>query len=232
MGKNLIYLLITLECLIYLVSSVDVSASILSNYTLSELSSYNQKIVQCQSDSDCPFGSDCTSEKVCVFGYYLCKNKEKCLYINTDVYDPISEELIVEYRDNVHLLKPILKSCNKEQVEDKICKTDTCQGPGDCLSGSCKDGICISDDVDIRLCKGLKKDDKMTFICGKQAQMSCDDDSECYNNHCVKDYCENQTTNIREFSLSIDDDFPEEWKSDFVISIRFNSDYNNYKEIY
>lgn len=175
---------------------------------------YYDRVVQCQSDSDCPFGSDCTSEKICVFGYYLCKNTDKCLYINTDVYDPISEELVVEYRDSYQLLKPILKSCDSKQAEDKICKTDTCKVSEDCLSGACKDGICIGNGSDINICKGQKKDDKMTFLCGKQAQMSCKKDSDCYSNHCVKEFCENNTTNIREFLLST-----TKWKTVAIVFI-------------
>jgi len=101
-----------------------------------------------------------------------------------------------------------------DQADDKICKTDTCKSSEDCLSGACKDGICVSIDYEIILCKGQKKDNKMTFLCGKQAQMQCKNDSDCYSNHCVKGYCENQSSNIREFLLST-----TKWKTVAIVFI-------------
>jgi len=169
-----------------------------SNYTLNDLENFKQPIINCQSGKDCPFGSTCDTNYICTYGYFLCinNNKKNCLYINSKVYNPINEEYHVEYRDLFQYSKPVLKTCRKDGIEDKSCKTERCEKNEDCISGSCSSNICLIN-YGIYLCKGTRRDNNMIFYCGKQAQMKCKKDEECFNQRCISSCCENSNSSVR-----------------------------------
>lgn len=119
-----------------------------------------------------------------------------CVYINSTVYSYNNEMPYSEYLDiSLEERKPFLKTCDKEQVDDEKCKTDKCKNDSDCFSGLCYSNTCITKST-VYLCSGVTKHDIMSLRCGKQAQMKCESEDECYDNKCQLGFCENYGSDL------------------------------------
>jgi len=224
MGKSLIYILIVSVYILGLVSCNEINTSTPTNFTLADLRTFKQTLIQCQLDSECPFGSICGSSNVCTYGHFLCTDNDntKCLYVNSEVYDPINDEILRIYKGQSNVIsKPILKTCNEEQAEKEICSTDTCKNGTDCFSGKCKDDMCVDNVDTIYLCKGKIDNTDNVFRCGKHNQMKCVNDHDCYDLHCNSEtgLCENadNTTLHNEYNLY------KKWKIAGIILVIFCS---------
>jgi len=148
-----------------------------------------------QSPIKCPDAKDCPDDSTCLDGYcmfynYLCNEdeSEKCLMVNENVYN-LNNEM---YTSKPKSYKPILKTCDKTQIDNKACTTDKCEKNEDCFSGLCYSNTCITGKT-IYLCNSVIGLDSTipTVKCKKQAGMKCDNDGECYYNWCNVGFCEN-----------------------------------------
>jgi len=198
MEKRYFYFLLLFVYNIYSILCVNIiNTSTTGNFTLNYLKTFKQALICCESHSDCPFGSICAN-RVCIYGYFLCldNNEKKCSYVN-DVYDPMNDEIYIEYKNNKNInSKPILKTCDKNQIESGFCSTDECQKNNECFSGSCTDNICTKGKSTVYLCKGITTNSVMEFHCGKQNQMNCVKDYECFDKHCNRNgVCEHYELN-------------------------------------
>ena len=112
---------------------------------------------------------------------------KKCLMVNENVYN-LNNEM---YTSKPKTYKPILKTCDKTQVENKSCTTDKCEKNEDCFSGLCHSNMCITDKT-IYVCNSVSTgtDEAPTISCKKQGGMKCDNNIEC-NGICNVGFCEN-----------------------------------------
>jgi len=204
MKNSILYLFFLTVLKFCLISCVNISTP--TNYTLSILSNIKEDIERCENDNDCSFGKECISVDIdncpsgkvckgCSFTQFLCLENESkpCLFFNSTLYSQGSEEIVYKYKKEItsEEKKPILKTCDKTQVENKKCKTDKCENDNDCLSGSCYSNNCVTGASDIHLCTGTIHEGKSVLHCGKQAQMKCSVNNECYSNNCNEGFCQN-----------------------------------------
>jgi len=117
----------------------------------------------------------------------LCSENENknCVYLNETLWDIEKEEAYPNY--NVEEI-PIVKTCTKEQIEKKECKTNTCQSDSDCLSNSCYLNSCAVTDV-IYICNDILNNNGTSFECYKFNNMKCSLDNECSSIYCDGGYC-------------------------------------------
>ncbi|ORX76481.1 hypothetical protein BCR32DRAFT_329338 [Anaeromyces robustus] len=149
--------------------------------------------------SICSEGTYCLHEpKVdndyCMFGTYLCidDNQYSCILIDQSKFDLYKEEVKEKYKNTPEEeSKPILKTCNKENVDNKTCKTQKCEIDHDCISGSCYSNSCITT-KDIYICQELVTNNLLHTYCKKQSQMKCETDEECFSGNCISNYCINE----------------------------------------
>ncbi len=85
-------------------------------------------------------------------------------------------------------LKPIMKTCTKEQVDTKNCKTKKCEGNNDCLSGQCYKNTCITENTMYR-CSPTFEQYRYRLGCKKRNHMKCDTEDECASDICDNGYC-------------------------------------------
>jgi len=218
--KSLVYIfLIVLIYNILLISCQEdkLSVSTPSDFVLNDLKTFKHPLIQCTADTDCPFGSKCVSN-YCKYGEFLCSsnNNDKCLYLNSEIYDPVNEVLKVQYRQSPLIeMKPILMSCNMDYFNKNICKTNYCREHNDCISKTCQNGVCIADYNPVYLCQGKNDNSSMEFYCGKQQQMKCENDNECFDGKCESEVCVKFTKdpNSNHFGETM------KWKKKFLIVI-------------
>ncbi|ORX87225.1 hypothetical protein BCR32DRAFT_299193 [Anaeromyces robustus] len=188
--KNIFYYLL-LNLIIY-INLIKSEKFLYSNHTLSSLSKYEHFKWSCDEDRECGDETFCNyfeNGNICVLGVYICKEDEnsKCIFIDTYDYNTNTDET----RYNSHNKeKLIFKSCDKVNVDAKICETEQCTKDTDCLSGVCYSNSCIAEKP-IYVCSDISvNDEKMGMNCKKQNQMKCISNSDCYSDNCEESgYC-------------------------------------------
>lgn len=197
--KLLLFYLFT-NFLFYLSKSQEIIK--LTNYTIDYLDKLDSSKINCQKDSDCPEYSKCVDNNgnstifTCKFGSFLCPKRIQdtlskgevngnCYFVNTELYDIDKQEIFKDAKEKSPS-KPIIKTC--PYIVGKAvrkCKTEKCIKDEDCLSGLCYSNTCVSNVNYIYRCTGAD----INVKCGRQTEMSCNSDEECYTGHCAYDYC-------------------------------------------
>jgi len=178
-----------------------------SNFDLNSIKNYNE-LMPCKFNKECISGISCVMND-CLVGEFLCFEGEgkNCTTINNEVYDTIREEFIIydneeEFEEEITLFgeeepltdeekqeeqekeeekQPILKSCYKDFIDN--CNTEPCEEDSDCISGSCILNKCVSD-TPVHLCTYTINKNVVSFYCGKQSNMPCSNNNECYSGLC------------------------------------------------
>ena len=81
-----------------------------------------------------------------------------------------------------------MKTCTKEQVDSRDCKTEKCKVNKDCLSGQCYKNTCVTEST-MYFCSPTSGDFRYRLGCKKRNHMKCDTDDECASDICENGYC-------------------------------------------
>jgi len=200
--KNYIFLAV---CLINTFSNVFGYSTLFlnTNYTMEDVK--NSEIIKCKGNSLCPhYSGGCNVMNVNMqsndygTGYcnlsFICRKDRNCVvelkdslstetgsYLNTQTY---------EVKENFSEIKEdfFVSSCNVDDINKYtvVTETNNCKNDANCYSGSCQNGICVSDpDNPTYHCFLDYPDTEKAPIlkCEIIDQVKCDND-KCYSNKC------------------------------------------------
>jgi len=99
------------------------------------------------------------STNECYYYEFLCPENENeiCIFLNITMWNIEKEKINDQYTQGIYKTKkyrPILKMCDKQEVDLKSCDTESCQEDNDCYSGKCYNNNYITDKT-IYLCSGF-----------------------------------------------------------------------------
>ncbi|KAG4089013.1 hypothetical protein H8356DRAFT_1055741 [Neocallimastix lanati (nom. inval.)] len=197
MKKNYLYLPLLLTCGFGKILCEEAHLFEPSSYSRSYLMNLTER-KRCDTDDDCPQFSVCEGKspfQFCKFEKFLCVGNENdnCQHINSALWDEKDEAVIYKNIFNSIFrfkfgIRPIMKTCTKEQVDKGECKTKECSINEDCMSGLCYSNNCITEQP-IYVCAGTNKYERYLFNCKKLNNMECHTSSECYSDYCDNGYC-------------------------------------------
>eukprot|EP00833_Pecoramyces_ruminatium_P003340 jgi/Orpsp1_1/1177372/evm.model.c7180000061198.2 len=161
---------------------------ITTNYTLNTITK-QEEIFNCKVDEDCIYGYCGFTEKgdICIYSNFLCIEDENkyCIFINETTWD-IEDEKPKIANNNY---KPILKTCEKEEIDNNTCETNKCENNDDCFSGLCYRNSCSTEKTIYR-CSDNMHFNGTRISRRKNANMKCNSNDDCFD-YCEKGFCRN-----------------------------------------